>query len=289
MNGFATILVASLREHARRRTAYVALALGGLFVLLYALGAHFIWAEIIRDIESGRRGPGGVAEVRQLVPATLFGLAMFATWFLSAVAATFMAAGGISGEAERGVLQHILVRPVARHTLLVARLTAAALLAIAFLVIVLVCCALATRLITGWQPGNLIEALLLLALGTTAVTAIGTAFSVRLHGVAAGIATLMLFGVGLVGGLLEQLGTGIAVSNVRRSGEWLSTALPFESMYQASLHEITSDLPGVSGIVVRLGPFGGAHAASGGLILWAFAWTVAVIALAAWRLRRRDF
>jgi Cu-processing system permease protein len=289
VNGFATILVASLREHARRRTAYVALALGGLFVLLYALGAHFIWAEIIRDIESGRRGPGGVAEVRQLVPATLFGLAMFATWFLSAVAATFMAAGGISGEAERGVLQHILVRPVARHTLLVARLTAAALLAIAFLVIVLVCCALATRLITGWQPGNLIEALLLLALGTTAVTAIGTAFSVRLHGVAAGIATLMLFGVGLVGGLLEQLGTGIAVSNVRRSGEWLSTALPFESMYQASLHEITSDLPGVSGIVVRLGPFGGAHAASGGLILWAFTWTVAVIALAAWRLRRRDF
>ncbi len=32
MTGFATILVASLREHARRRTAYVALALGVLFV-----------------------------------------------------------------------------------------------------------------------------------------------------------------------------------------------------------------------------------------------------------------
>jgi ABC-type transport system involved in multi-copper enzyme maturation permease subunit len=284
-----TILQASLREHARRRTLYVALALGALFVGLYSLGIHFIWAEVTRDIESGRRGPGGVVEVRQLVPATMFGLSMFATWFLSAVAATFMAAGGIRGEAERGVLQHILVRPVARHTVLVARLGAAALLAVLFLLAVVTCCALATRFITGWQPSNLMKALLLLALGTTGVTAIATAFSVRLHGVAAGIASLMLFGVGLVGGLLEQLGNGIAVSSVRQSGEWVSAVLPFEAMYQASLHEITSDLPGVSGIVVRLGPFGGAHEASALLVLWALAWTAGIIALAAWRLRRRDF
>ena len=289
MSGFATILQASLREHARRRTAYVALALGTLFVALYSLGIHFIWGEIIRDIESGRRGPAGVLEVRQLVPATMFGLSMFATWFLSAVAATFMAAGGIRGEAERGVLQHVLVRPVARHTVLLARLAAAALLAVLFLFVVVACCALATRLITGWQPGNLLQALLLLGLGTTGVTAIATAFSVRLHGVAAGIASLMLFGVGLVGGLLEQLGAGIDVSSVRRSGEWVSTALPFEAMYQAALHEITSDVTGVSGIVIRLGPFGGARDASPLLVLWAIAWTAAIIALAAWRLRRRDF
>jgi ABC-type transport system involved in multi-copper enzyme maturation permease subunit len=289
VTGFATILQASLREHARRRTAYVALALGALFVTLYSIGIHFIWAEIMRDIASGRRGPGGVVELKQLVPATMFGLSMFATWFLSAVAATFMAAGGIRGEAERGILQHVLVRPVARHTVLVARLAAAALLAVLFLVVVVGCCALATRLITGWQPGNLLKALLLLSLGTTGVTAIATAFSVRLHGVAAGIASLMLFGLGLVGGLLEQLGTGIEVSSVRQSGEWVATALPFEAMYQAALHQITSDVAGVSGIVVRLGPFGGAQAASPVLVLWAIAWTIAIIALAAWRLRRRDF
>lgn len=289
MNGFATILQASLREHLRRRTAYVALALGAVFVALYSLGIHFIWAEVSQEIASGRRGPAGSLEMRQLVPATMFGLSMFATWFLAAVAATFMAAGGIRGEAERGVLQHVLVRPVARHTLLVARLAAAALLAVAFLVVVVGCCALATRLVTGWRPGHFARALSLLALGTTGVTAIATAFSVRLHGVAAGIASLMLFGLGLVGGLLEQLGTGIGVASVRQGGEWLSTALPFEAMYQASLHEITSEVSGLSGIVVRLGPFGGAREASALLVLWAIAWTAAVIALAAWRLLRRDF
>jgi len=287
MNGFVTILQASLREHARRRTALVALVLGALFTLLYSLGSHFIWAEITQEIRSGKADRPD--ELRQLVPATLFGLAMFATWFLSAVAATFLAAGGIRGEAERGVLQHVLVRPVARHTVLIARLAAAALLAVGFLVVVLACCALATRLITGWAPANIVHSLLLLALGTTAITAVATAVSVRLHGAAAGIATLMLFGVGLIGGLLEQLGRGIGVSSVRRGGEWLSTALPFEAMYQAALHEITSDIAGVSGIVVRLGPFGGAREASAGLVLWAVAWTAAIIVLAASRLRRSDF
>jgi len=45
----------------------------------------------------------------------------------------------------------------------------------------------------------------------------------------------------------------------------------------------------VSGIVVRLGPFGGAREASAGLVLWAVAWTAAIVALAASRLRRSDF
>lgn len=288
MNGFATILQASLQEHARRRTAHVALLLGVLFVLLYTVGMHFIWADVTEELDSGTSGENP-AELRQLVPATMFGLAMFATWFLSAVAATFLAAGGIRGDAERGVLQHVLVRPVARQTVLVARLTAAALLSVGFLVVVLACCALATHVVTGWAPENIVQALLLLALGTVAITAVAAACSVRLHGAAAGIATLMLFGLGLLGGLLEQLGSGIGVTSVRRAGEWLSTALPFESMYQAALHEITSDVTGVSGLVVRLGPFGGARDASAGLVVWSVAWTVAIVALAAWRLRRRDF
>jgi Cu-processing system permease protein len=288
MNGFLTIMQASVREHTRRRTAQVALVLGVLFVVLYSLGVNFIWADVTEDLQTGMQG-GDPEEVRQLVPSTLFGLAMFGTWFLAAVAATFLAAGGIRGDAERGILQHVLVRPVARHTVLVARMAAAALLATVFLVLVVGSCAIVTKLITDWAPANIVQALLLLSLGTTAITALAAAFSVRLHGAAAGIATLMLFGAGLLGGLLEQLGNGIGVRSVEDAGTWLSNALPYEAMYQASLHEITSDVTGVSGIVVQLGPFGGAREASAGLIAWAVVWTASIIALAAWRLRKRDF
>ena len=51
---------------------------------------------------------------------------MFATLFLGAVLAVFLTLGVVRGDAERGLLQPLVVRPVGRTTLLVARFLAAA-------------------------------------------------------------------------------------------------------------------------------------------------------------------
>ena len=51
----------------------------------------------------------------------MLGLAMFATLFLGVVLAVFLTLGAVRGDAERGLLQPLLVRPVARPTLLLAR------------------------------------------------------------------------------------------------------------------------------------------------------------------------
>ena len=56
-----------------------------------------------------------------------------------------------------------------------------------------------------------------------------------------------------------------------------SWALPFEALYQSGLNALTADTGGVTQIIVRLGPFGGAQEA--GLLLWV--WTVAYLALVA--------
>ena len=47
--------------------------------------------------------------------ATLLGLAMFATLFLGTILAVFLTLGAVRGDAERGLLQPLLVRPVARR------------------------------------------------------------------------------------------------------------------------------------------------------------------------------
>ena len=46
--------------------------------------------------------------------ATLLGLAMFATLFLGAILAVFLTLGAVRGDAERGLLQPLLVRPLPR-------------------------------------------------------------------------------------------------------------------------------------------------------------------------------
>ena len=50
---------------------------------------------------------------------------MFATLFLGAILAVFLTLGAVRGDAERGLLQPMIVRPLARGTFLLGRFVAA--------------------------------------------------------------------------------------------------------------------------------------------------------------------
>ena len=50
----------------------------------------------------------------------------------------------------------------------------------------------------------------------------------------------MIFGGGLVAGLLAQIGRAIGSDTLRSIGRWASWVLPFEALYQDALHLITS-------------------------------------------------
>ena len=58
--------------------------------------------------------------------ATLLGLSMFAILFLGAILAVFLTLGAVRGDAERGLLQPLIVRPLTRGTFLLGRYVAAA-------------------------------------------------------------------------------------------------------------------------------------------------------------------
>ena len=59
-----------------------------------------------------------------------------------------------------------------------------------------------------------------------------------LQPIANGVAVFMLFGAGLVAGLLGQIGQGIGSRTLERIGERSSWVVPFEGLYQDALHRI---------------------------------------------------
>ena len=65
------------------------------------------------DIERDRRAGSGSTRAH-LPGLRCFGLAMFATLFLGVVLAVFLTLGAVRGDAERGLLQPLVVRPVGR-------------------------------------------------------------------------------------------------------------------------------------------------------------------------------
>ena len=124
--------------------------------------------------------------------------------------------------------------------------------------------------------------------GVVVIAALSLLGSVFLSATANGIAVFMAFGAGLAAGLLGQIGDALDVESLQTVAEVTSWLLPFEALYQAGLDDLTSDVSGVTGVIVQLGPFGGAQEGGTLLWLWTLAYLVLVGAAARAAFARRD-
>jgi ABC-2 type transport system permease protein len=259
----------ALREAVRRRVILVVLLLTLCFLALYALGCAVTFDEV--------EGFAARDELddRVLAGSTLLGLSMFTTLFLGAVLAVFLTLGAVRGDAERGLLQPIVVRPVGRTSLLAGRFCGAAAVCAAYVALVYGAAVLITGIAGDWWPDDAVGPGLGLVIAVVVIAAISLLGSVYLSSTANGIAVFMLFGAGLAAGLLGQIGDALAVETLEDVAKVFSWVLPFEALYQAGLHGLTAETSGLTGVIVQLGPFGGAQEAGAGL----WAWTVAYLAL----------
>jgi ABC-type transport system involved in multi-copper enzyme maturation permease subunit len=284
MSAVATIVGYTLRESLRRRVFLVVLILTMAFLGLYALGTR----QAFKDVEDFAGGVTAGLDATTLAGATLFGLSMFGTLFLGAVLAIFLTLGVVRGDAERGLLQPLVVRPVGRATFLLSRLLAASVVCAVYVCLVYTATLLITHWIGGWWPDRVVTPALALAGGVVIVAALSLLGSVFLSATANGIAIFMTFGAGLVAGLLGQIGEALNSHTLERVATISCWLLPFEALYQDGLNAISADSFGLTRVALQLGPFGGAQA--GGALLWpyAFAYLAALVGLALLGFARRD-
>jgi Cu-processing system permease protein len=276
-----TVAAFALRESLRRRVFLVVAILTVIFLALYGLG---VW-QAFRSV--GAQDIGGIDE-RVVAGATLLGLSMFATLFLGTILAVFLTLGAVRGDAERGLLQPLVVRPLRRRDLLLGRFGAAAAVCVAYVVAVFLCCAALTWAFGDWWPDRTLLPALRLGLAVTVVCALSLAGSVVLASTANGIAVFMVFGAGLTAGLLGQIAEFIDSGTLDDVASVTTWALPFEAHYQAALADITAHTVGITSLALSLGPFGGPASAGPSLWLWTVVYLLAVGALAARAFSRRD-
>ena len=276
MTAIATIVGYGLREALRRKVFAVVLLLTLGFLGLYWLANHYVF----RDVEN-ISPPVGI-DARTFAGAFMFGLAMFATLFLGVVLAVFLTLGVVRGDAERGLLQPLVVRPLGRSTLLFARWLGAVAVCAPYVVGVYVAAMLITGLTGHWWPDHVVVPGLELAGGVAIVAALSLLGSVFLTATANGIAVFMIFGAGLVAGLLGSIGHALNSHTLQHSAKIAAWLIPFEGLYQDGLREITANTTGFTGFLLQLGPFGGAYTGGTLLRLWALAYLalVGVVAMA---------
>jgi ABC-2 type transport system permease protein len=279
-----TIAGYGLRESLRRRMFAVVLLLTAGFLALYAFGTHQAYKDTSGFVTPDDFG----LDTDVVAGAIIFGLAMFATLFLGAVLAVFLTLGIVRSDAEQGLLQPLVVRPVGRTRLLLARFLGSAGVCVVYVLGVYFAAVAIIDWAGGWTPDRVVAPGLELAAGVVVVAAISTLGSVFLTATANGIGVLMVFGAGLVAGLLGQIGEAIGSDRLRHIAEVSSWVLPFEALYQDGLNRLTADTYGFTRFALQLGPFGGAQPASRLVFAWTAAYLVGVGALAAFAFSRRD-
>jgi ABC-type transport system involved in multi-copper enzyme maturation permease subunit len=282
LSGSWTIVAYGLREALRRRVFAVVLLLTLIFLGLFWLANHYAF----RDLASVAP-PVGI-DARAFVGATIFGLAMFAALFLGVVLAVFLTLGAVRGDAERGLLQPLVVRPVGRSTLLIARWIGTVAVTAPYVVAIYVAAMLITGLTGHWWPDEKVVPVLELAAAVAIVAVLSLLGSVFLTATANGIGVFMLFGAGLVSGLLGTIGHALNSHTLQHAAKLAAYALPFEALYQDGLRGITAHTTGLTGFLLELGPFGGAYTTGTVVRLWAAVYlgVVAIVALLAFS--RRD-
>ena len=285
LEGARIVAAHALREALRRRVFVAVVGLTLAFGALYAWGVNELFADI--DDFGGNQ----FLDAETLAGATILGLAMFGTLFLGVVLAVFLTLNAVRGDAERGLLQPVVVRPLGRGAYLLGRWAAAATVSATYVVVVFLGGVLLTKLVGGYAPDNIVVPALELAGAVAIISALALLGSIALGTTANGIGTLMVFGAGLLVGLLGSIGDALdsgTLSNVADVASWV---LPFEGLYRDALFQLVADAAsrgGVTGALVQLGPLGGSHDNTALFPVYCVGYALVVGALALVAFRRRD-
>lgn len=269
----------SIREAVRGRAAAGLAGVTAALLALFALAAS-------QAMDAARDASGTLTV--DVVGATLLGTAAFCGLLLGAIVAVFLTHSAVRGDAERGLLQPLLVRPVSRGAVVAGRGLAGAVVAAAYTATLWAAAVGIVRVAGGWSPPHALGPGLALAAAVALVALTTVAASTLLGAMGAGIAALTLVALGLAVGLLAQLGATLGLATLGRVADVVALVLPFEALYRHVLFSLTDGLGDLARVGVAVGPFGGAHAAGGWQLAVIAIWAIAVSAFVVGRARRLD-
>jgi ABC-type transport system involved in multi-copper enzyme maturation permease subunit len=254
-----------------------------IFLSLYGLGCSLV------DISHVNVGEAsGVVQLNVLAAATILGLAVFATYFFGVALAVFLTISAVRGDAEQGVLQALIARPLARWQFLLGRLAAAVTVAVGYVTVVFAAAIVITNWTLNWAPKHPLMTGLEICAAIAIVAVLSMLSSVYLSGLANGIGVFMLFEAGLFGGILGEVGQAIGSTRLERIADVIRYFTPFEWLYQDALGRLIQGESTITSTVLRLGPFGGSVHGGPTVWLWSAVFAAVVAGATVVAFSRRD-
>ena len=271
-----SIAAFTFRE-ARRRRVFAAVGfLSAAFLTLYAL--------LVRLVEA-HSGAGPLSPQALGGAVALFGVYMARSF--SGLLAILVSAGAIAGEIESGALQSVLARPLPRAAVVVGKFAGLGALLCVYTAALQGAVLVLARVLAGARVPDPLPVLAWLCLEPLILLSLTLLGSTFLPTVANGAACVLLYGLAVAGGSLEQIGVFLGRTGLQNIGTVTALLLPADAPYRQAF-AIASR--GVAGAVTDLlGPVLASPARpDAALLLYAALYPCALLAIAIWVFSRRD-
>lgn len=198
MNIILTIARLTIRESQRRRILWIGLFMGLAFLTVFGLGFHYIILEF-------ERFPNVHIPVREIAVALQIA-GLYVVYFLTVMLGILIAVAALSGEIDSHIIESIVTKPIRRAEIILGKWLGFATIIALYTLLLAGGTSLIVYLRSGFVTPNLGYGLLIIFWQGVIAMTLTIIGGTRLSTLANGGVAFMLYGIGFIGGWVEQIG-----------------------------------------------------------------------------------
>ena len=274
-----TLVIARLtfREAARRKILLAALALGVIFLVIYAIGFYYVNKDLNR--------PGNVGLIeRNEIRNFLLMAGLYVVNFLSVMMAVLTSVDTLSGEIASGTIHTLVAKPLQRWEIVLGKCLGFGVMLTLYLLLMGGGVVMLVYLIGGYVAPNALRGLGMMWLNVILLLNVSLLGGATLSTLANGVLVFGMYGIAFLGGWIEQFGSFVQNQTAVNIGIISSLIIPTETLWKRAAYEMQSPLVQALGF----SPFTSGSVPSLIMIGYAIFYAVIALLLAVRQFRRRD-
>ena len=279
------IAAATFKEALRKKILILVAALTFVYLTLFGLITHFSVQDLTRS--------GALNTVNALDVAS--NIVSFLGFYFSSMLVAFLtimvSVGSISSEVESGVIHSIITRPIKRSSYVLGKYLGLGVISVSYAIflfaaIISICTIFKLPIVNTIEPLNIIKGLLFFTLEPIAILSLSIFGSAAFKTLSNGIFVISIYILGLIGGVMEVIGSMLQNQSLVNLGIISSLISPFDIIYRQMLSSM------FGGIGIR-NPFmvvGGMTSTSPSIwmLIYIFAYIPGLVLLAIRKFRLKD-
>ncbi len=279
------IAMSTFKEVYRKRIVHVV----GILTLIYWGILGFVLYMQPREFGGGASLINALVNVSSLIAILGFYLSSMLLAFLTVM----LSVGIISSEVEDGTVLTLLTKPIPRRAYVLGKYIGISLMIVLYALILFIM--LNVFAIVGKQnffqvfgTVAMLKGFLLFTLQPLCIAALAVFGSSVFKTVNNGIFVISLYMLGIIGGIMEQIGALTNLPDLTMYGILVSLVSPFEVIYRKMISTIFADIGGFTAMLGSGGMGTTSTEPSGMMLVYVVAYMVVMLFFAVMRINKRD-